>query len=157
MTDFWHVPDTYWAGYAKCWEKLKGALNLMFSAGHAECWEKLKEALNLMFSICLQPLPVFTFANQAGLDMLETTFLTLQDIPLDKIFDESGQKLLCSEFTKIMQQVMQNLPSNFLFNIYATYAWLQYWKFQSWETVQARSSFVCDLHSNMSTSFISCK
>lgn len=58
----------------------------------------------------LKPLPVFTFANQAGLDMLETTFLALQDIPLDQIFDESGQKLLCSEFAKIMQQGYVYLP-----------------------------------------------
>ncbi|RWR83953.1 Homeobox domain-containing protein [Cinnamomum micranthum f. kanehirae] len=58
----------------------------------------------------LKPLPVFTFANQAGLDMLETTFLALQDIALDKIFDESGQKMLCSEFAKIMQQGYTYLP-----------------------------------------------
>lgn len=76
--------------------------------------KKIEEALNLMFLICLQPLPVFTFANQAGLDMLETTFLALQDIALDKIFDESGQKMLCSEFAKIMQQVMQ-ISSHFFF------------------------------------------
>lgn len=76
---------------------------------------KIEEALNLMFLICLQPLPVFTFANQAGLDMLETTFLALQDIALDKIFDESGQKMLCSEFAKIMQQVMRISFHNFFF------------------------------------------
>ena len=46
------------------------------------------------------------FANQAGLDMLETTLVALQDITLDKIFDESGQKALFSDFTKIMQQVL---------------------------------------------------
>ncbi|CDY57624.1 BnaCnng32260D [Brassica napus] len=40
--------------------------------------------------LCLQPQPVFMFANQAGLDMLETTLVALQDIPLKKIFDESG-------------------------------------------------------------------
>nr|VDD61554.1 unnamed protein product [Brassica oleracea] len=38
----------------------------------------------------LQPQPVFMFANQAGLDMLETTLVALQDIALEKIFDESG-------------------------------------------------------------------
>jgi len=48
---------------------------------------------------------VFTFANQAGLDMLETTLVALQDIMLDKILDEAGRKILCSEFSKIMQQV----------------------------------------------------
>ncbi|XP_047330199.1 homeobox-leucine zipper protein ATHB-15-like [Impatiens glandulifera] len=49
-------------------------------------------------------LPVFTFANQAGLDMLETTLVALQDITLEKIFDDQGRKSLCSEFPQIMQQ-----------------------------------------------------
>lgn len=48
---------------------------------------------------------MFTFANQAGLDMLETTLVALQDIMLDKTLDDSGRKALCSEFAKIMQQV----------------------------------------------------
>ncbi|MBA0574641.1 hypothetical protein Golob_001829 [Gossypium lobatum] len=52
----------------------------------------------------LKSVPVFIFANQAGLDMLETTLVALQDITLDKIFDESGRKALCSDFTKLMQQ-----------------------------------------------------
>lgn len=37
--------------------------------------------------------------------MLETTLVALQDISLDKIFDESGRKVLFSEFPKIMEQV----------------------------------------------------
>lgn len=53
----------------------------------------------------MQALPVFTFANQAGLDMLETTLVALQDIVLEKIFDEHGRKILCSEFPHIIQQV----------------------------------------------------
>lgn len=53
----------------------------------------------------LQSLPVFIFANQAGLDMLETTLVALQDVTLDKIFDDSGRKALFAEFAKIMQQV----------------------------------------------------
>ncbi|KAL0897028.1 hypothetical protein Bca101_080989 [Brassica carinata] len=55
--------------------------------------------------------PVFTFANQTGLDMLETTLLALQDITLDKTLDESGRKALCSEFPKIMQQGYAHLPA----------------------------------------------
>ncbi|KAL5577386.1 hypothetical protein UlMin_019085 [Ulmus minor] len=55
--------------------------------------------------------PVFTFANQAGLDMLETTFVALQDIMLDKILDDAGRKILCSEFAKIMQQGFGHLPA----------------------------------------------
>lgn len=48
---------------------------------------------------------MFTFANQAGLDMLETTLVALQDITLEKIFDDHGSKILCSEFPQIIQQV----------------------------------------------------
>ncbi|XP_050382024.1 homeobox-leucine zipper protein ATHB-15 [Argentina anserina] len=52
----------------------------------------------------LKAVPVFTFANQAGLDMLETTLVALQDIALEKIFDDHGRKTLFSEFPQIMQQ-----------------------------------------------------
>lgn len=65
---------------------------------------------NLQF---MQALPVFTFANQAGLDMLETTFVALQDITLEKIFDDHGRKSLCSEFPQIMQQVSHFLSLQF--------------------------------------------
>lgn len=54
----------------------------------------------------MQASPIFTFSNQAGLDMLETTLVALQDIMLDKVLDEAGRKILCSEFSKIMQQVI---------------------------------------------------
>ncbi|XP_077243850.1 homeobox-leucine zipper family protein / lipid-binding START domain-containing protein [Tasmannia lanceolata] len=59
----------------------------------------------------LKASPVFTFANQAGLDMLETTLFALQDIMLDRILDEGGRKMLCSEFPKIMQQGFVYLPA----------------------------------------------
>ncbi|KAE8700667.1 hypothetical protein F3Y22_tig00110556pilonHSYRG00534 [Hibiscus syriacus] len=36
----------------------------------------------------LKALPISTFANQAGLDMLKTTLVALQDLTLEKIFDE---------------------------------------------------------------------
>ncbi|PHU22544.1 Homeobox-leucine zipper protein ATHB-8 [Capsicum chinense] len=49
-------------------------------------------------------LPVFTFANQAGLYMLVTTLVALQDITLDKMFDDHGKKNLCIEFPQTMQQ-----------------------------------------------------
>jgi len=59
----------------------------------------------------MQAMPVFTFSNQAGLDMLETTLVALQDISLEKIFDDNGRKTLFSEFPQIIQQV-----NNFFFN-----------------------------------------
>ncbi|KAI3512592.1 hypothetical protein L1887_19908 [Cichorium endivia] len=52
----------------------------------------------------LKALPVFTFANQAGLDMLETTLVALQDISLEKVLDEHGRKGLFAEFAQIMEQ-----------------------------------------------------
>ncbi|KAL2237038.1 homeobox-leucine zipper protein ATHB-15 [Sesamum indicum] len=52
----------------------------------------------------LKALPVFTFANQAGLDMLETTLVALQDITLEKIFNDNGKKTLFAELPQIMQQ-----------------------------------------------------
>ncbi|OIW03924.1 hypothetical protein TanjilG_30200 [Lupinus angustifolius] len=59
----------------------------------------------------LKSLPVFVFANQAGLDMMETTLVALQDITLDKIFDESGRKTFFADFAKLMQQGFTYLPS----------------------------------------------
>ncbi|KAI3520521.1 hypothetical protein L1887_09970 [Cichorium endivia] len=58
----------------------------------------------------LKSLPVFIFGNQAGLDMLETTLVALQDITLDKMFDDAGRKALFPEFAKIMQQGFAYLP-----------------------------------------------
>ena len=43
--------------------------------------------------------------------MLETTLVALQDITLDKIFDESGRKALCTDFSKLMQEVI--VPGKF--------------------------------------------
>lgn len=44
--------------------------------------------------------------------MLETTLVALQDITLDKIFDDSGRKAMFSEFAKITQQVISCYPNN---------------------------------------------
>ncbi|CAH9076635.1 unnamed protein product [Cuscuta europaea] len=59
----------------------------------------------------LKALPVFTFANEAGLDMLETTLVALQDITLEKVFDDNGRKTLLSELPQIMQQGFTCLQS----------------------------------------------
>jgi homeobox-leucine zipper protein len=40
-----------------------------------------------------------------GIDMLETTLIALQDLTLDKIFDEPGRKALHAEVPKLMEQV----------------------------------------------------
>ncbi|KVI05934.1 Homeodomain-containing protein, partial [Cynara cardunculus var. scolymus] len=63
-----------------------------------------RQYIRTIISSVQRALPVFTFANQAGLDMLETTLVALQEITLEKILDEHGRKSLCSEFPQIMQQ-----------------------------------------------------
>lgn len=63
--------------------------------------------------IFVQAMPVFTFANQAGLDMLETTLIALQDITLEKIFVDEGRKMICAELPHVIQQV-HDLSTNFL-------------------------------------------
>lgn len=47
----------------------------------------------------LQAMPVLTFANQSGLDMLETTLAALREITMDKVLDcDQGRKsLLCAD------------------------------------------------------------
>ncbi|GER48913.1 homeobox-leucine zipper protein HOX32 [Striga asiatica] len=62
-------------------------------------------------SVKMNSSAVFTFANQSGLDMMETTLVALQDIMLEKILDESGRKILLSEFSNIMQQGFAYLPA----------------------------------------------
>uniref|UniRef100_A0A0D3EKS1 Homeobox domain-containing protein n=1 Tax=Oryza barthii TaxID=65489 RepID=A0A0D3EKS1_9ORYZ len=54
----------------------------------------------------LKAMPVFTFANQSGLDMLETTLVALQDMTPEKVFDDQGRKNLCTELPNIMEQGM---------------------------------------------------
>ncbi|KAL6524061.1 Homeobox-leucine zipper protein ATHB-8 [Orobanche minor] len=53
----------------------------------------------------LKDLPGFMFANQAGLDMLETTLVALQDIMLEKILNDHGKKTFLAQLPQIMQQV----------------------------------------------------
>lgn len=43
--------------------------------------------------------------------MLETTLVALQDITLEKIFDDNGRKILFTEFPQIMQQVWYWSPA----------------------------------------------
>ncbi|XP_062195570.1 homeobox-leucine zipper protein HOX29-like [Phragmites australis] len=52
----------------------------------------------------LKAMPVFTFANQSGLDMLETTLVALQDVTLEKVFDGQGRTNLCTELPGVMEQ-----------------------------------------------------
>ncbi|XP_021745941.1 homeobox-leucine zipper protein REVOLUTA-like [Chenopodium quinoa] len=80
------------------------------SAGDDTVLKHLWHHQDAIVCCSLKSLPVLIFANQAGLDMLETTLVALQDVTLDKIFDESGRKSLCSDFPKIMQLGYACLP-----------------------------------------------
>jgi homeobox-leucine zipper protein len=53
----------------------------------------------------LQPAFTLKFANSAGFDILETTVVNIQDLPLEAVLDDDGQKALFAQLPKIMQQV----------------------------------------------------
>ncbi|KAJ7965931.1 Homeobox-leucine zipper protein like [Quillaja saponaria] len=79
-------------------------VELLKSEGSESILKSLWHHSDAILCCSLKALQVFTFSNQAGLDMLETTLIALQDITLEKIFDDNGKKTLCSEFPQIMQQ-----------------------------------------------------
>ncbi|MBA0594674.1 hypothetical protein Gorai_011570, partial [Gossypium raimondii] len=86
----------------------------------------------------LKSQPVFIFANQAGLDMLETTLVALQDITLDKLFDESGRKALCSDFGKLMQQGYACLPAGICMSTMGRH--VSYEQAFAWKVLEADES-----------------
>ncbi|GJN06362.1 hypothetical protein PR202_ga24085 [Eleusine coracana subsp. coracana] len=86
---------------------------LIKSADSSSCEPSLKALWHhgsAILCCSLKAMPVFTFANQSGLDMLETTLVTLQDITLEKVFDDQGRKNLCTELPSIMQQGFACIP-----------------------------------------------
>ncbi|XWS53279.1 hypothetical protein CRYUN_Cryun11dG0143700 [Craigia yunnanensis] len=101
----------------------------------------------------LKSLPVFIFANQAGLDMLETTLVALQDITLDKIFDESGRKALCSDFAKLMQEGFAYLPAGICMSTMGRH--VSYEQAVAWKVLAADESTVhCLAFSFVNWSFV---
>ncbi|KAD5508698.1 hypothetical protein E3N88_16401 [Mikania micrantha] len=101
----------------------------------------------------LKSLPVFMFANQAGLNMLETTLISLQDITLDKMFDDSGRKALVPEFAKIMQQGYAHLPGGFCMSTMGRH--ITYEQAVAWKVLAADESSVhCLAFSFVNWSFV---
>ncbi|XP_022140363.1 homeobox-leucine zipper protein REVOLUTA-like [Momordica charantia] len=101
----------------------------------------------------LKSLPVFMFANQSGLDMLETTLVALQDITLDKIFDESGRKALCSDFPKLMQQGFAYLPGGICASTMGRH--VSYEQAVAWKVLEADETTVhCLAFSFINWSFV---
>ncbi|KAJ6831998.1 homeobox-leucine zipper protein HOX32-like [Iris pallida] len=100
------------ARWISCSYRLHTGVDLLQDDSHAS--DSLLKLLwhhsDAIMCCSLKASPVFTFANQAGLDMLETTLVALQDITLEKILDDGGRKVLCSEFPKLMQQGYTYLP-----------------------------------------------
>ncbi|BFG34424.1 hypothetical protein CerSpe_206980 [Prunus speciosa] len=101
----------------------------------------------------LKSLPVFIFANQAGLDMLETTLVALQDISLDKIFDECGRKTLCADFAKLMNQGFAHLPAGICMSTMGRH--VSYEQAVAWKVLAAEENSVhCLAFSFMNWSFV---
>ncbi|KAK1435142.1 hypothetical protein QVD17_00902 [Tagetes erecta] len=102
----------------------------------------------------IKSLPVFMFANQAGLNMLETTLVSLQDITLDKMFDDSGRKALVPEFAKIMQQGYAYIPGGICMSTMGRH--ITYEQAVAWKVLAADESTVhCLAFSFVNWSFVS--
>ncbi|KAJ0964805.1 hypothetical protein J5N97_025943 [Dioscorea zingiberensis] len=79
----------------------------LFKSSNEDCESPLKTLWHHSDAIVccsLKAMPIFNFANQAGLDLLETTLMALGEITLEKIFDDQGRKTLCTEFPNILQE-----------------------------------------------------
>lgn len=100
----------------------------------------------------LKQVPVFIFANQAGLDMLETTLVALQDITLDKIFDESARKNLIAYFAKLMQQGFACMPAGICMSTMGRHA--SYDQAVAWKVHAEDNSVHCLAFSFINWSFI---
>ncbi|KAF6166216.1 hypothetical protein GIB67_031000 [Kingdonia uniflora] len=100
----------------------------------------------------LKSVPVFTFANKAGFDMLETSLLALQDITIDKIFDDSGGKALCSDFPKIMQQGFAYLPSGICISTMGRH--VSYDQIIAWKVLNNENSIHCIAFAFINWSFV---
>ncbi|KAA8544052.1 hypothetical protein F0562_021771 [Nyssa sinensis] len=123
------------------------------SAGGDSVLKHLWHHQDAILCCSLKSMPVFIYANQAGLDMLETTLVALQDITLDKIFDEAGHRALCSDFTKIMQQGFAYLPAGICMSIMGRH--VSYEQAIAWKVFAAEESTVhCLAFSFVNWSFV---
>ncbi|GMH07113.1 hypothetical protein Nepgr_008953 [Nepenthes gracilis] len=123
------------------------------SASHDTVLKHLWHHPDAILCCSLKSPPVLIFANQAGLDMLETTLVTLQDVTLEKIFDESGQKLLYADFPKIMQQGFAWLPAGICMSTTGRHA--SYEQAIAWKVFAADESNVhCLTFSFINWSFV---
>nr|GLL35154.1 homeobox-leucine zipper protein ATHB-15-like [Ipomoea trifida] len=96
--------------------------------------------------------PFLAFANQAGLDMLETTLAALQDISLEKIFDDHGRKTLCSEFPRIMQQGFSCLQGGICMSSMSRP--ISYEKAVAWKVLNEEENVHCICFMFMNWSFL---
>ncbi|GLT56786.1 hypothetical protein SLA2020_298030 [Shorea laevis] len=132
---------------------LGGELMRSDSLGGDSILKSLWHHQDAILCCSLKSLPVFIFANQAGLDMLETTLVALQDITLDKIFDESGRKTLCADFGKLMQEGFAYLPAGICMSTMGRH--VSYEQAIAWKVLAADESSVhCLAFSFVNWSFV---
>lgn len=98
-----------------------------------------------------KPIRVFTFANQAGLDMLETTLVSLLDISLEKVLDENRHTNLDACFSQIMEQGYTYLPSGICMSSMGRP--VSYERAMAWKVVNDDNSTHCIAFMFMNWSF----
>ncbi|KAJ0440811.1 hypothetical protein HanIR_Chr16g0790821 [Helianthus annuus] len=83
-------------------------VELLKNGGHASepILKPLWHHADAIMCCSLKASPIFSFANQAGLDMLETTLGALEEIGLEKILDEHGRRSFCTEVFACLERGM---------------------------------------------------
>nr|AWD38913.1 class III homeodomain-leucine zipper protein [Coryphopteris nipponica] len=88
--------------------------------GHSGSIEALFKLLwhhpDAIFCCIVKASPDIIFANQSGLDMLETTSSALQGLDWQKTLDDNGKKSLCADFAEVIQRGFAYLPRGVRFS-----------------------------------------
>ncbi|XP_057979607.1 homeobox-leucine zipper protein REVOLUTA-like [Malania oleifera] len=107
---------------------------------------------NAVVCCSLKLLPGFVFANQAGLNMLETSLLTLKGITLHKIFDDSGWKAVCAVIPKIMEQGFAFLPGGIIVSTMGHH--VAYEQVVAWQVLRQDGALHCLAFAFINWSFL---
>lgn len=88
--------------------------------GHSGSIEAMFKLLwhhpDAIFCCIVKAAPDIIFANQSGLDMLETTSSALQGLDWQKTLDDNGKKSLCADFAEVIQRGFAYLPRGVRFS-----------------------------------------
>lgn len=122
-------------------------------AQNGEAFKAFWEHADAIVCVAWKAAPELLFANQAGLEMLETTAVGLSDIQWEKLYDEEGTKTAYAAFSQVMQQGYAYLPSGILMS--STGRPARYERAVAWKVVDEKDNLQCIALMHMQWAFVS--